>query len=87
MKRGNLVGVGICVNFADVEGQDFCCNDVHADVAVVQCVGKWRYVSGIETCQYQCDGTLPACPDEELVCDDGSTVMRNPNNECEFDDC
>ena len=86
-RRTDLVGDGVCGNFADEEDQDACCAEGHKDDITIQCVGKWNYVSGLKKCQYVCDGGLVGCPEDAKVCEDGSVVVRNSSLDCEFDEC
>ena len=87
-RRSNLVGDSVCGNIPEEDGQDFCCMKAHEDEAHARCVGSWKYLSGMATCQYVCSGVLPACQEDARVCPDGETVVvRNASNECEFNAC
>jgi len=85
-RRTNLVGDGVCGNFGDEEGQDFCCAEAHKEDAHVKCIGGWGYLEGTKMCEYVCDGIEPGCPEDAKVCDDGSVVVRG-GEDCEFDEC
>lgn len=86
-RRGNLVGDGICGNYVKGADRDGCCAEVHSDDFTIECVGDWKYLSGIEFCQFVCDGTEPSCPEDVKVCDNQKIVERNASNECFFDEC
>ncbi len=87
LRRTALIGDGICGNMPGESGQDSCCAQAHEDDITIQCVGRWQYVSGIEECQYICEGGLPTCPNDENLCENGSNVTRSPKNDCDFNEC
>jgi len=82
-----LVGDQLCGNFVSEENQDSCCSEGHKNDFAVQCVGNWQFISGLNKCQYVCDDGLIACPEDAKVCEDGSVVVRDHENECEFRTC
>jgi hypothetical protein len=86
-RRGDIVGDRICGDFVEVDAQDGCCGDVHKGEIHALCEGKWEYVEGVRKCQYVCIGTLPSCSEDFRVCESGDVVGRNPEYECEFNNC
>lgn len=86
-RRGDIVGDRLCGDLIDSSGQDSCCAKVHADELHVLCEGEWKYLSGLRRCQYICSGVLPRCSEDFRVCESGDVVGRNPEHECEFENC
>ena len=69
------------------EERGACCADLHKDELIIRCEGAWTFLEGSNSCQYVCTGQPLACNDDEWICEDGTTVERNPENNCEFYSC
>ena len=81
-RRTDLVGDGICGNFLDGESRDNCCIQVHAD-DTVECVGKWRYIDGVDECTYICASFNE---DEQVACLEAEGEWKTFSNGC-VDSC
>ncbi|PIN89750.1 hypothetical protein COU60_02985 [Candidatus Pacearchaeota archaeon CG10_big_fil_rev_8_21_14_0_10_34_76] len=86
-RESSLIGDAICGNLPNSNAQDTCCAKAHEDDKTIECVGRWQYISGVRKCQYLCSGTLPYCPSDTFICENGTEVYRNSNNDCEFYGC
>lgn len=84
-RRGGLVGDAVCGNIGSEEGRDLCCTNAHADDELkVSCIGGWKYFVDENECRFVCE---LGCQEDMRVCDDGSSVVRDPENGCEFIEC
>ena len=86
-RRSNLVGDKVCSSFPDEKGQDNCCFNFHKEDITIKCVGNWKYIEGIDKCQFVCENSLPSCPEDAKQCSGSKVVKRNPDLECNFDYC
>ena len=86
-QRTPIVGDGLCGELGSVEAQSKCCALAHERELVIDCVGKWKYNQSTKLCSFLCNNEQVFCTEDAKLCDDGTSVVRNSSNNCEFNDC